>query len=214
MSRAAAMLLLGTLTLVPSLAGADEIFSCRDADGTWVFGNVEQHRCVGKVKRTGMGHATSQARRPSGTSAAEARGILLAPAAYEAYREHIRDAAAKYHLSEALLLAVMAVESGYRPDAVSVKGAKGLMQLMPDTASDMYVRDVWSPRENIDGGARYLRILANQYGGNLEKTLAAYNAGPEAVKRAGGVPRYQETQDYVRKVLALYEKLKNQNAKG
>ena len=214
MSRAAAMLLLGTLALVPSLAGADEVFYCKDADGVWVFGNVEQHRCVGKVKRNGMGHSPSQARRPSGTSGAEARGILLAPAAYKEYAAHIRDAAAKYQLSEELLLAVMAVESGYRPDAISVKGAKGLMQLMPDTASDMYVRDVWSPRENIEGGARYLRILANQYGGNLEKTLAAYNAGPEAVKRAGGIPRYQETQDYVRKVLALYEKLKNQNGKG
>jgi soluble lytic murein transglycosylase-like protein len=214
MSRAAAMLLLGTLALVPSLAGADEVFYCKDADGTWVFGNVEQQRCVGKVKRSGMGHAPSQARRPSGTSGAEARGLLLGPSAYKAYEEHIRAAAAKYHLSEELLLAVMAVESGYRPDAVSVKGAKGLMQLMPDTANDMYVRDVWSPGENIEGGARYLRILANQYGGNLEKTLAAYNAGPEAVKRAGGIPRIQETQDYVRKVLALYERLRAQNGKG
>ncbi len=214
MSRAAAMLLLGTLALVPSLAGADEVFSCKDAEGNWVFGNVEQHRCVGKVKRTGAGHAPSKARRPSGTSGAEARGLVLAPAAYKEYREHIRDAATKYQLAEELLLAVMAVESGYRPDAVSVKGAKGLMQLMPDTASDMYVRDVWSPRDNIEGGARYLRILANQYDGNLEKTLAAYNAGPEAVKRAGGVPRFQETQEYVRKVLVLYERLKNQNAKG
>ena len=214
MSRAAAMLLLGTLALVPSLARADEVFSCKDADGNWVFGNVEQHRCVGKVKRTGMGHSPSHARRPSGISGAEARGLMLGPAAYKEYEEHIRAAAAKYSLSEELLQAVMAVESGYRRDAVSVKGAQGLMQLMPDTASDMYVRDVWSPKENIEGGARYLRILANQYDGNLEKTLAAYNAGPEAVKRAGGVPRFQETKDYVRKVLSLYEKLKQQNGKG
>jgi soluble lytic murein transglycosylase-like protein len=90
----------------------------------------------------------------------------------------------------------------------------GLMQLMPDTARMMYVRDVWSPEENIDGGARYLRVLANQYGGDLIKTLAAYNAGPEAVKRAGGVPSYPETQEYVRKVLGIYEQLKSRNARG
>jgi len=78
----------------------------------------------------------------------------------------------------------------------------------------MYVRDAWSPEENIEGGARYLRILANRYNGDLVKTLAAYNAGPEAVDRAGGVPQYPETQAYVRKVLAIYEQLKSQNAKG
>jgi soluble lytic murein transglycosylase-like protein len=90
----------------------------------------------------------------------------------------------------------------------------GLMQLMPGTARDMYVRDVWSPEENIDGGARYLRTLANKYDGDLMKTLAAYNAGPEAVKRAGGVPSYPETQEYVKKVIDLYGKLKRQNARS
>jgi len=211
MSRAAAMLLLGTLALVPSLAGADEIFYCRDAEGTLVVGNVEQNRCAGKVKRMGMGHTPSRPRRSPGGSAAEVKAILLAPTAY---RDHVRDAAAKYQLSEELLLAVMAVESGYRAEALSVKGAMGLMQLMPDTAREMYVRDVWSPKENIDGGARYLRTLANQYQGDLMMTLAAYNAGPEAVKRAGGIPRYQETHEYVRKVLDIYEKLRIKNAKG
>jgi len=211
MSRAVAMLLVGTLALVPSLAGADEVFYCKDADGVWVFGNVEQKRCVGKVQRSGLGHSPSRPRRSPGGSAAEVKAILLAPTAY---RDHVRDAAAKYQLSEELLLAVMAVESGYRHDAVSVKGAMGLMQLMPDTARDMYVRDVWSPKENIDGGARYLRTLANQYEGDLMLTLAAYNAGPEAVKRAGGVPRYQETKDYVRRVLDIYEQLRIKNAKG
>jgi soluble lytic murein transglycosylase-like protein len=78
----------------------------------------------------------------------------------------------------------------------------------------MYVSDVWNPSQNIDGGARYLRILANQYQGDLTKTLAAYNAGPEAVRRAGGLPSIQETREYVRKVLAIYEKLKSRNAKG
>jgi soluble lytic murein transglycosylase-like protein len=120
----------------------------------------------------------------------------------------------KYHLSEDLLHAVMFVESGYRPTAVSVKGAVGLMQLMPSTAKDMYVRNIWSPRDNIEGGARYLRTLANKYQGDLTKTLAAYNAGPDAVKRAGGVPSYPETVEYVRRVLNLYDRLRARSASG
>jgi soluble lytic murein transglycosylase-like protein len=85
----------------------------------------------------------------------------------------------------------------------------GLMQLMPGTAKEMYVSDAWDPPQNIEGGARYLRILANQYNGDMVQTLAAYNAGPEAVRRAGGtVPRIPETQEYVRKVVALYHSFK------
>jgi soluble lytic murein transglycosylase-like protein len=80
------------------------------------------------------------------------------------------------------------------------------MQLMPRTALDMYVGDIWDPAQNIDGGARYLRHLANQYQGDVVKTLAAYNAGPDAVRRAGGtVPNIPETREYVRRVLALYQ---------
>jgi soluble lytic murein transglycosylase-like protein len=83
------------------------------------------------------------------------------------------------------------------------------MQLMPGTARDMYVSDAYEPEQNIEGGARYLRILANQYGGDMVRTLAAYNAGPEAVRRAGNaVPRIPETQEYVRKVVELYEVFK------
>ena len=109
----------------------------------------------------------------------------------------------------ALLRAVMAVESNYNARAVSEKGAVGLMQLMPGTAKDMYVYDVWDPAQNIDGGARYLRLLANQYGGDLMRTLAAYNAGPDAVRRSGGkIPDIPETREYVRKVVALYEAYK------
>ena len=103
----------------------------------------------------------------------------------------------------------MAVESNYDHRALSEKGAMGLMQLMPGTARDMYVSDAWDPAQNIEGGARYLRILANQYGGDMVKTLAAYNAGPEALRRAGGdVPDIPETREYVRKVVALYQAYK------
>ena len=103
-------------------------------------------------------------------------------------------------------MAVIAVESGWNPRAVSRAGALGLMQLMPATARDMYVADIFDPAQNIEGGARYLRLLQDRFGGDLEKVLAAYNAGPERVLRHGGaVPPIPETQAYVRKVLALYD---------
>ena len=213
MSRAAAMLLLGTIVLSPVAAGADDTYSCKDADGTWVLGNAGRDRCVTTPRRVTMRESRPGVSRGSSqeTTAAEVKAILFAPAAY---RDHVRRAAETYKLPEELLHAVMAVESGFNPFAMSHKGAAGLMQLMPGTAKDMYVNDVWSPSQNIDGGARYLRILANEYQGDLTKTLAAYNAGPEAVRRAGGIPSIQETRDYVRKVLAIYEKLKSRNAKG
>ena len=122
------------------------------------------------------------------------------------YDDHIRAAAERYGLPVPLLKAVMAVESNFDPAAVSGKGATGLMQLMPGTARDMYVLDVHDPGQNIEGGARYLRHLHDQFDNDLVKVLAAYNAGPEAVRRSGGaVPPIRETQAYVRKVLTLYD---------
>jgi soluble lytic murein transglycosylase-like protein len=122
------------------------------------------------------------------------------------YDPHVQAAAQKYELPAALIKAVMAAESAFNPRAVSRKGAQGLMQLMPDTARELSVADVWDPAQNIDGGARYLRRLWTQYDGDLFRTLSAYNAGPEAVRRArGSIPNIAETQDYVRRVLALYQ---------
>jgi len=103
-----------------------------------------------------------------------------------------------------LVKSVMLVESGFNPNAVSKKGARGLMQLMPDTAAENGVRDVHDPAQNIAGGVRYLSHLLTTYGGDLVKSLAAYNAGESAVERYNGVPPYDETQLYVRKTLAAY----------
>jgi soluble lytic murein transglycosylase-like protein len=117
---------------------------------------------------------------------------------------HIVETARKYQLPHELVRAVIAVESNFDPSAVSRVGARGLMQLMPATAAEMYVDDSHDPVQNIEGGTRYLRVLANAFGGDMIKTVAAYNAGPEAVRKAGGIPRFAETQDYVRKVVKLY----------
>jgi len=99
-----------------------------------------------------------------------------------------------------LVASVIKAESNGDPKAVSTAGAKGLMQLIDSTASDMGVRDVFDPHENIEGGVKYLRKMINQFG-DIKKALAAYNAGPEAVKRYEGVPPYRETKNYVEKVL-------------
>ncbi|MBN1611130.1 MAG: lytic transglycosylase domain-containing protein [Polyangiaceae bacterium] len=117
---------------------------------------------------------------------------------------HIRQAAALYQIPEELVRAVIQVESGFDPRAVSPANARGLMQLVPGTAQRMMVSDIFDPRQNIFGGVRYLRVLANLFSGDLKLTLAAYNAGENAVIRYGGIPPYEETQAYVRRVLAYY----------
>ena len=116
-----------------------------------------------------------------------------------------RAAAERYGLAPDLVLAVVAVESNFEPRAISKKGARGLMQLMPATAGDLGVADALDPATNLDGGARYLQALLHLYRGDLRKALAAYNAGPGAVARHGGVPPYRETQEYVRKVMKQYD---------
>jgi len=122
------------------------------------------------------------------------------------YNKIITQAAAKFNLDAALIKAVIKAESNFNHKAVSRAGAKGLMQLMPQTASSLNVDDVFHPGNNIEGGARYLRYLLNLYRGNLTLALAAYNAGEGAVAKYNyGVPPYRETQNYVRRVLALYE---------
>jgi soluble lytic murein transglycosylase-like protein len=113
-------------------------------------------------------------------------------------------AARRHGLDPALVLAVVSVESGFRPEAVSPKGAQGLMQLMPRTAASLGVEDAFDPEQNVDAGVRHLEALVRQYGGDLTRALAAYNAGQGAVARYGGVPPYRETRAYVRRVLERY----------
>jgi len=114
--------------------------------------------------------------------------------------EIIRRYSSHFRLDEALVKAVIKVESDYNPRAVSRKGALGLMQLLPSTAKLLKVMDPMNPEENVRGGSRYLREMLDQFDGNLELALAAYNAGPNAVRRHGGIPPYEETRDYVTRV--------------
>jgi soluble lytic murein transglycosylase-like protein len=115
------------------------------------------------------------------------------------------EAARRHGLDPDLVLAVVAVESGFRPEAVSPKGARGLMQLMPATAQALGVEDAFDPSANLDGGARHLQELIALYDGDVTKALAAYNAGAGAVSRHRGVPPYKETREYVKKVMKRYK---------
>lgn len=124
----------------------------------------------------------------------------------ERYEALIRAAAQEHQLDPALVSALIEIESNFDPLAVSRKGAKGLMQLMPKTAWELAIFDAFDPKANIEGGTRHLRRLLDLFDGNLTLALAAYNAGENAVLRYGGVPPYRETKEYVSKVLSLYKK--------
>ena len=117
-----------------------------------------------------------------------------------AYDGIVKDMAAEYDIPAQLIHSIIKVESDYNPNAVSSKGAMGLMQLMPPTARQYGVRDAFDPRENIKGGVKYLRDLMKLYDRNTNLVLAAYNAGQSAVAKYGGIPPYRETIDYIAKI--------------
>jgi soluble lytic murein transglycosylase-like protein len=196
------------LNLVASLAvlawqgpaRADGIYKYVEKDGTIVYTNVPPSGKNAKRVR-GTFH-----RAPNPSDPAAARPPVLAE-----YEPFIKAASSRYRIPESLVRAVMHAESNFDPHAVSPRGASGLMQLMPETAQEMYVKDIFDAQQNIEGGARYLRVLANQFEGDMVKMLAAYNAGPDALKKFGGPPPFEETQAYVRKVIQLYFQYKEQS---
>lgn len=182
--------------LLATTAHAD-IYSHIDKDGVVHFTNIPRPgRKWKRVMKTGPGKArVVHARRRRSSLPADRRSR---------YDQHIRHAAALYHMPEALVRAVIHVESDYDPRAVSRVGAGGLMQLMPKTARGMGVTQIFDPRQNIFGGTRFLRVLANRFSGDLVLTIASYHAGAGAVGKYRGIPPYQTTQRYVRMVLARY----------
>jgi soluble lytic murein transglycosylase-like protein len=147
-----------------------------------------------------LGHESSQ----SATAkivAANFRGASATPGDIDSA---IEQAAARHNVDPNLVRAVVKVESNFNPNAVSRKGAMGLMQLMPATARQLNVKNPFDPAQNVDAGVRHLKQLLESYGGDIKLSLAAYNAGAGAVARSSGVPRYAETQNYVRRITNLY----------
>jgi len=185
----AALLLTGLLVAAtPGLGAAASSFQLTDADGVTHFTNAP---------------TDPRYQRMPGFSGTSAGWLRLPEAARVRYRDEIREVAQRHGLDPALVESVIRVESAFNPTAVSRKGAQGLMQLMPQTASSLGVRDAFDPRQNIEGGVRHLRYLLGRYPGSLPLALAAYNAGEGAVNASRGIPPYAETQQYVRRVMEL-----------
>jgi soluble lytic murein transglycosylase-like protein len=138
----------------------------------------------------------------------KSRTLKLGPVS-KTYDAIIQKAQVKYGIEFSLIKAVIQAESGFNPRAVSKRGAKGLMQLMPDNYKALSVIDPFDPSQNIMGGTRYLKQLLNRYDAKLPLALAAYNAGPTAVDRYRRIPPYAETQNYVQKVMTLYNRYKD-----
>jgi len=188
-----------------------DIYRCKRGDGTQHYTNIRQpgKRCELVVrsskKAKSKGAARTGSPRPTGTGPTD-------PARYRRYDGLIGEAARIYQLPEHFIRAVMRVESDFNPTVVSRAGAMGLMQLMPMTARSMGVSDPFDARQNILAGARYLRILANRFRGDLVLTVAAYNAGEGAVEKYDGIPPYKETQRYVRRVLKHYYAYRSESA--
>lgn len=184
--------LIAALLLLAGNAGA-EIYKYIDPDGVVTFSDVPVSGSV----MLDRGLEPLGGKKPEPASK---------PTSKDAYETIVSNTAGKYKIDPELMHAVITAESNYNPDAVSHRGALGLMQLMPDTARILGVKNPFNPAQNIEGGAKYLRLLMDKFNGNLKLVLAAYNAGPNTVENYGGVPPYKETKDYVAKVMKLYGK--------
>lgn len=204
------------LCCVASVATADTIHRWVDKDGVVHYSNLGKGkgRSPARYEKTPGGgmRVVLEGRKEAAAAPKRTRSAPLRSSA--AYEEHLREACARYQIPLSFARAIAAAESNFDPKAVSRAGAMGLMQLMPATAVAMYVEDAFDPRENIHGGVRYLRVLTNLFDGDLVKVIAAYNAGPGAVQRAGGVPNFAETKAYVERVLRFYEQYREEEARG
>jgi len=185
----------------PALPAVADIYQYTDESGVIHFSNVsggKNHRRVKtEVPRTSDIAPSPRAKQPSPAPLSSAN-------IPSAYLDIINNACDRHGVDPSLVHAIVKVESDFNPYAMSSKGAMGLMQLMPQTAVELNVKNSFNPMENIDGGVKYLRYLIDRYEGNLSLALAAYNAGETSVKRWGTVPPFKETQQYVQKILKLY----------
>jgi soluble lytic murein transglycosylase-like protein len=183
------LVLLGFLwsSIAVPLPGMADVYVYKDKAGVLNFTNVPTHQGYRRIIRDNHGQSV---------------GPIVSANSYE---DLIRSASDRHGIEADLIRAVIRAESNFNSGARSSKGAMGLMQLMPDTARLHNVGDTFDPGDNIDGGARHLKLLMDRYRGDLELSLAAYNAGIKTVERYGGIPPFLETKDYVRRVLRYYD---------
>jgi hypothetical protein len=191
------VLITATWLVLASAAWGESMYICREKSGAMNFTNAPS----GANCRP---YSLSQ----SGGVQASMTGGLTDSTTYD---QDIRRIGRQYQVDPPLIKAIIQAESDFDHRAVSRRGALGLMQLMPETARELHVANPFNPRENIDGGTRYLRQILDSFKGNLTLSLAAYNAGPGLVARTGAVPQIPETQQYVTKVIRQYKEYKRQN---
>ena len=196
------LMLTGLLLLAaaPSFLQAD-VYKWVDDDGVVTFTNIappsNQHYQVLKF--------------PCYASDPKCRSLnwKKVPLNTSSYRSEIHGAAQFNAVDESLIRAIIHAESAYQPDALSPRGAQGLMQLMPETQRKLKISDPFDPAANIEGGTRYLADLLLEFNGDISLAAAAYNAGPTAVHKYGGIPPYDETREYVKRVKILYQRYQN-----
>ena len=185
-----------TLAVTAGPALADSTYRFEDGDGVVHYTNVPSDPRYAFVRRD---PEPERAKPATGeTGATVGRGT-------RAFTHVIRAASERHGVDVRLVEAIVQTESAGNPTAISPKGARGLMQLMPERAAELGVRDSFDPAQNVDGGVRHMRDLLQRFGGDVTLALAAYNAGEAAVRAYGGIPPYAETREYVRRVRALYE---------
>ena len=198
----------GALTWAgPQLAdagGRNNYYKYTDAEGRIHITNIKRSKGNWALWKSYAGSSDADAKARS-SLAPQSRGpVNMSGERFHRYDTFIRGAAQRYQLPEALVRAVIHTESNYNPHAVSRVGAMGLMQLMPSTAKYLGVGKPFDPRQNIYGGTKYLRLLANRFNGDMVLVIAGYHAGAGAVQKYGGVPPYESTRAYVRAVLRRY----------
>jgi soluble lytic murein transglycosylase-like protein len=164
-----------------------DVYVYKDSNGVLTFSNVPNHTGYRRVLREKNGP------------------VSINSLVNGSYDDLILTASGRYNIDAHLIRAVIKAESDFNSNARSHKGAMGLMQLMPDTARLHNVSDAYDPGANVEGGVRHLRMLLDRYQGDVELSLAAYNAGSAAVEKHGGIPPFVETRDYVRRVLRFYD---------
>ena len=200
--------LLVAVSFLPSLHAAEDITGHRDVNGRVVFVNevapgTSSPSSSGRKVLVSASSVSSESSAGSassgGTVSAQSEG-----SGPQNLHSIIEEVAGRHRIDPELVRAIVQVESNFNPYAVSPKGARGLMQLIPATARRFGVRNAFDPRSNLDGGLRYLKHLLGMFDGDLRLSLAAYNAGEEAVARSRGIPPYQETRNYIRKIAELY----------
>jgi soluble lytic murein transglycosylase-like protein len=182
------LFLLVAAAISAATPAAAQVYKRTARDGTTYFTNIQPNPSLQRVALT----------QPASYETPRE------PADYGTYSKEIAEAAALYAVPERLIRAVIRAESGFDPRAVSPRGACGLMQLMPETAAILGVRDLFNPRQNIHAGARHLRAMMERFRNDLPMALAAYNAGERPVASYRGIPPYPETREYVARVLRYY----------